>query len=246
MSGSVRRWLAGSELFAFNQIRRDAWVRSEAARLPAGSRVLDVGAGSCPYRAAFSRCNYKTQDYAPLRPDQLRDSGYGQIDYVCDATAIPVADGSFDAVLCTEMLEHVPEPARVVRELARVLRPGGRLMLTAPLGSGIHQEPYHFYGGYTPYWYERFLPKAGFRDVRVEANAGSLRFFAQESLRFLQLTSPRGMHAPLWVKIVWAPFWLALLPVLGVGVPLAGRLLDRFDVERRFTVGYFVTAVRAG
>lgn len=246
MSGRVRRWLAGSELFAFNQFRRDAWVRREAARVPAGSRVLDVGAGSCPYRSAFSHCEYRTQDYAPLQPDQLRDAGYGAIDYVCDATAIPVADGSFDAVLCTEMLEHVPEPVRVVRELARVLRPGGRLILTAPLGSGIHQEPYHFYGGYTRYWYERFLPELGFRDVRIEANAGSLRFFGQEGIRFLQFTSPLGMWAPFWVRLGWAPFWLILLPMLGIAMPIAGRVLDRFDTERRFTVGYFVTAERAG
>jgi SAM-dependent methyltransferase len=246
MPGSLRRWLAGSDLLAFNQVRRDAWVRGEAARLPAGSRVLDVGAGSCPYRDAFAHCDYKTQDYAPLHPDQLRDAGYGRIDYVCDAAAIPVPDGSFDAVLCTEMLEHVPDPARVVHELARVLRPGGRLILTAPLGSGIHQEPYHFYGGYTPYWYERFLPEAGFRGLRVEANAGSLRFFGQESIRFLQLTAPRGMRAPLALRLCWAPFWILLVPVLGFAVPLAARILDRFDAERRFTVGYFVTAERAG
>jgi len=109
--------------------------------------VLDVGAGSCPYRGLFAHCEYRAQDLAPLRGDQLRHGAYGQLDYVSDLAAIPVPDGSFGAVLCTEVLEHHPEPITVVKELARILEPGGKLILTAPLGSGIHQEPYHYYGG---------------------------------------------------------------------------------------------------
>src|SRR5688500_5551998 len=146
----MRSWLAKSDLFSFNVVRRDRWVAERAAEVPAGARVLDVGAGTAPYRPLFKHCEYKTQDLAPLREDQLRPGGYTQIDYSGDATAIPVPDGSFNCVICTEVIEHHPEPIRVVREFARVLAPGGRLLLTAPLGSGIHQEPYHFYGGFTP------------------------------------------------------------------------------------------------
>src|SRR5258708_19124467 len=72
------------------------------------------------------------------------------MDVVSEAHAIPVCDASFDAIVCTEVLEHVPEPIAVVREFGRIVAPGGRLILTAPLGSGIHQEPYHFYGGVNP------------------------------------------------------------------------------------------------
>ena len=174
MLQTLRELVKSSRLLNFNQVDRDRWVRQQAQRLRPGSRVLDVGAGSSPYRDAFAHCEYWTQDFTQLQPDQLRHGGYGAIDYVCDATAIPVADASFDAVLCTEMLEHVPEPIRVVRELARILKPGGSLILTAPLGSGLHQEPFHFYGGYTPYWYQRFLPEAGFDRIQIESNAGSV------------------------------------------------------------------------
>lgn len=76
-------------------------------------------------------------------------------------------DASFDVVLCTEVLEHEPEPIRAVHEFARIVRPGGKLLLTAPLGSGLHQDPFHFYGGYTPYWYRRFLTEAGFDNIEV-------------------------------------------------------------------------------
>jgi SAM-dependent methyltransferase len=236
---------AASELFSFNLVRRDRWIAQQAGLLPAGTKVLDAGAGSAPYRALFSHCEYRSQDLARLEDEQLRHGGYARIDYVCDAASIPVPDGSFGAVLCTEMLEHHPRPIDVVHEFARILEPGGKLILTAPLGSGIHQEPYHFYGGYTPYWYERFLGEAGFETIRIEANEGTLRHYAQESIRFLQMTRPLRLGMPLPAELVWWPLWLLLLPLLGGAIPVICKLLDRFDRERRFTVGYHVTAVRS-
>ena len=142
-------------------------------------------------------------------------------------------DNSFDVVLCTEVLEHVPEPIAVVHELGRILKPGGKLILTAPLGSGLHQEPYHFYGGYTPHWYQKFLTESGFEDITIVPNAGTLRHIGQETIRFVRLTMN------LW----W--FWpvgLMLWPFLMM-VPLVARALDSYCGDE-FTVGYHVTAVK--
>ena len=242
---TFKAWLRSSPLFAFNLANRDRWVAEQAASLPAGARVLDMGAGSCPYRPLFAHCRYETQDFAGLDDDQLRYGGYGRIDYRCDIASVPVADGSFDAILCTEVLEHVREPIEVVKEMARILKPGGRLMLTAPLGSGIHQEPYHYYGGYTPYWYQDFLGSVGFTQIRITANAGSFRFFAQEAIRFVQTTRPFKLGMPVPVQLLWLPLWALLLPLLGLVIPVACRYLDRYDLEQRFTVGYHVTAIKA-
>ncbi|MGO9444873.1 MAG: class I SAM-dependent methyltransferase [Thiobacillaceae bacterium] len=240
----LRSFLKRSRLFNFNVINRDRWIAEQAASVVAGSRVLDVGAGSCPYRSLFSHCNYQTQDVGKLEDHQLRHGGYGRIDYVGDATSIPAHDGEFDVILCTEMLEHHPEPIQVVKEFGRLLRPGGLLILTAPLGSGIHQEPYHFYGGYTPYWYERFLRDAGFVTIEVTPNAGFFSHFGQESLRFLQLSAPWRRDVPAVSRLIWAPAWLLLLPILGIGIPMLSIALDHWDKERRFTVGYHVRALR--
>jgi SAM-dependent methyltransferase len=229
----------------FNEQARDRWMRDAARSVSAHSRVLDVGAGSAPYRSLFSHCDYRTTDFTALRPEQLRNGAYTQVDYVCDATQIPVDSGSFDVVVCTEVLEHVPEPIRVVHELARVLRPGGRLLLSAPLGSGLHQTPYHFYGGYTPYWYERFLRDAGFDDISVQPNGGFFALHAQESRRFAYLTRPWGSGVPRgWRRLAWAPLWLLLAPVLLYLVPSVARRIDRALPNVEFTIGYHVTATK--
>jgi SAM-dependent methyltransferase len=227
--------------FLFNETRRDEWVKDHASLLPAGTRVLDVGAGSCPYRRLFAHCDYRTHDFQQLKPGLLRShEDYGQIDYVGDICNIEVADATFDVILCTEVLEHIPEPIRAVKEFARILRPGGELLLTAPLGSGLHQEPFHFYGGYTPHWYRRFLKEVGFEDVRIESNGGFFSFYGQESLRFAIELAPWKGRA----RLMLLPVWLLCLPWC-LSMPLVARPLDRLlDPEPNFTVGYHVSARR--
>jgi ubiquinone/menaquinone biosynthesis C-methylase UbiE len=241
----VKGWLKKSPVFNFNQVERDRWVRRQAAGLPAQSAVLDLGAGTGPYRQFLSHCSYKTQDFSALTPEQLRDyKGYGSIDYVCDATAIPVPDNHFDVVLCTEVLEHVPEPIKVIEEIARVLKPGGKLLLTAPLCSGIHQEPYHFYGGYTPYWYQKFLTRAGFLYITIEPNGGFFKHYGQESVRFAKMLTPWKASAAWPLRLLLLPAWLISIPWFVFGIPLACQLLDRLDAEKKFTIGYHVIAIR--
>jgi ubiquinone/menaquinone biosynthesis C-methylase UbiE len=241
----IKAYFSQSKIWNFNLVERDHWVAQQALLMPNQSKILDVGAGSCPYRQHFDHCDYKTQDFASLAPEQLRGrTGYGAIDYLCDITQIPVLEDSFDAVLCTEVLEHVPEPIKVVHEFSRILRPGGKLLLTAPLGSGVHQEPYHFYGGYTPFWYQKFLTEAGFSDILVEPNGGFFKHYGQESMRFVRLTNPLKLKANLLVRLLWLPFWLGLLPVLALSFPMVCWLLDELDTDRGFTIGYHVIATK--
>lgn len=234
-------------LLDFNPYRRERWIQQQAIEIPAGSRVLDIGAGSCPYRHHFSHCDYYAHDFEGLAPQQLYGKdGYGRIDFRSDILDIPVEDESFDAVLCTEVIEHVPEPIRVLDVFARVLKPGGILLLSAPLGSGLHQEPYHYYGGFTPFWYRRFLPDAGFEVLSIQANGGFFMHFGQESLRFVRMSAPWKIGFRGAGRIAWPVFWIGLAPVLAFFVPLICLMLDTMDRHRGFTVGYHVAARKHG
>jgi len=166
-------------LVNFNQSNRDKWVAGIAQRLPPGTRILDVGAGQCRYRLLFKHCDYRAQDFGGYTGTSegflKQEWGYGHLDYVCDAISIPVESGSFDAVLCTEVLEHVPEPIQVLKEISRILRQGGQAFISTPLGSGLHQQPYHYYGGFTPHFYTRFLEQFGFQVMSIEPNGHFFR-----------------------------------------------------------------------
>lgn len=169
-----------SSIHHFNPFARDAWVQSKAASVPAGSKVLDAGAGECRYKPLFAHCQYVAQDFMKYEGFA---SVYGQIDIVSTIDHIPVEDHSFDVILCTEVLEHVPEPIAAVKEMTRILKPGGRILITAPLGSGLHQLPYHFYGGYTPEWYKRFFAENDLEVTEITPNGGFFKSLAQECAR---------------------------------------------------------------
>ena len=229
------------EIYRFNQYRRDRVVADWATARPAGCGVLDVGAGMGRYRDLFAHCDYKTQDFAAETGSLGR---YTALDYVCDLTEIPVADATFDALLCTEVLEHVPDPDQAIREFARIIKPGGSLLLTAPLGARLHQEPYHFYGGYTPHWYRKFLPKYGFAIDILEANRGFFSLFGQESVYFSALIDPRRTRKTGWRWPLLVALWLVTLPFLRLLFPLVAAGLDRLGLAQDATVGYFVVATR--
>jgi len=223
------------EIHGFNKRTRDRWVISKAKTIPAGRRVLDIGAGTCPYRPLFAHCDYKTHDFKKYKGiKQNNTTEYGKIDYESDITSIPVPDQSFDVILCTEVLEHVPEPIEALREMARILRRNGRLLITAPLGSGLHQTPYHYYGGYTPQWYQHFLPKFGLQVKEFSPNGGFFKLLAQECTR-LTWTLPQHKHLHgNNVELIRQLF--------GEWLPRYLYALDEKCFIDQFTVGYHIEA----
>jgi len=147
------------------------FVQKVAFQLAAGAKILDAGAGQCVYKPCFKHCQYTAVDNAV--GDGEWD--YSQLDMIAPLQEIPVADAFFDAVLCTEVLEHLDEPLACLKELSRVLKPNGRLFLTVPFFHHEHQVPYDYFR-YTSYGLKMLLVKAGFSDdsIQIEPTAGGI------------------------------------------------------------------------
>ncbi len=225
------------EIKDFNQRSRDRWVEEKAATLKPNSTVLDVGAGTCPYKKSFSHCQYTTHDFKAYTGEKLGGTTeYGGIDIESDIVSIPVPDNSFDAILCTEVLEHVPEPIAALREMARILKPGGRIFITAPLGSGLHQLPFHYYGGYTPGWYEKFFAEFGLDPIEIIPNGGFHRLLAQECMRFAR-EIPDCCNLPEEQRDALMGFMQETLPRFLFAV-------EEKSFNDQFTVGYHVEGLK--
>jgi SAM-dependent methyltransferase len=137
-----------------------------AANASAG-RTLDLGAQNGPYAAHFPR--RVAVDLHPAGGVQVR----------ADAHALPFRDGSFEVVLCTEVLEHLLEPQRAIDEMFRVLEPGGRLLLTTRFLFPIHDAP-HDYFRFTKYGLRHLLRRFDELKIEEETDAvGSLAVLIQ-------------------------------------------------------------------
>jgi SAM-dependent methyltransferase len=199
-------------------------VRLFAASLPNRSRVLDAGAGEGQYAGHFRQHLYTGVDLG------IGDEAwnYGQLGAIANLENLPFADATFDASLNVVTLEHVQKPDRVIAELARTLRPGGRLLLIVPHEWEEHQQP-HDYFRYTRYGLRYLLEAAGFREIRIEPVGGFFRLLSRRLFNAVQF-----FPGPLVIVglLLFAP--AALL------VPL----LEPLDKQRNFTLGFVCTAVR--
>ena len=184
-----------------NEINRQLWVREALSELPEG-RILDAGAGEQQYRSFCSHLRYVSQDFCEYE-GQGNDLGIqtgtwdtSRIDITSDITAIPEPDASFDAILCTEVFEHIPDPIAALNEFHRLLRTGGELILTSPFCSLTHFAPYHFNSGFNRYFYEHHLPLIGFTIIEVTPNGDYSEYVAQELRRLLTYYGA----PPLYIK----------------------------------------------
>lgn len=141
--------------------------------IPAGGRVLDYGCADMPYRALFAR------DVEYVGAD-LPGNAQAAVTLNPDGT-VPLPDQSFDAVLSTQVLEHVQDPAVYVAECFRLLRPGGRLLLSTHGIFPYHPDPVDLWR-WTCEGLRREVQSAGFQVVRFEGIIG----MAATGLQLLQ------------------------------------------------------------
>ena len=105
------------EIWRANHFHRNDWVRKQLRTIIPAARLLDAGCGGQPFRKYCNHLDYVSQDFGNLDAEShIIGRAYGPIDYLCDITKIPIDDASIDAVLCTEVFEHIPDPGRDGRD----------------------------------------------------------------------------------------------------------------------------------
>lgn len=141
------------------------------AKLYPGAFVVDVGCGEGPWRSLVRELG---AHYLGL---DIAQNSTGSVSALCTANALPLADHAVDVVLCTEVLEHVPDPHRAITELKRVLRTGGLAIVTTPFLYPLHEEPRDFQR-LTTHQLRRLALCAGFVPDQIETRGNELEVLA--------------------------------------------------------------------
>ena len=171
-----------------NESDRAKWIEETLKKIPSGLTILDAGAGERQFKKFCSHLNYIAQDFGKYEGTgeiglQTGSWNNKNLDIVSDITAIPLQDHSVDAIMCTEVLEHIPNPIAAIKEFSRLIKPAGYLLLTAPFVSITHFAPYYFATGLSRFFYQKHLPDNDFIIEDLSLNGNYFEFLAQETRR---------------------------------------------------------------
>jgi len=196
-----------------------------AKEVISGVKLLDAGAGQCQYKNKFSHTQYIAVDFA--QGDKGWD--YSNLDITCSLHKIPLETNSIGAIICIQVMEHIPNPAEVLAELFRVLRPGCALYISVPFASGEHQIPHDYYR-YTRYAWSHLLKQAGFNVNYIRpVNGYFFRLFCE--LR----VSGKYLKNSIWhVPFLMFQIFLAIFM----------RQLEKKDHDQVYTGSFHIKAVK--
>jgi SAM-dependent methyltransferase len=194
----------------------------EKSKQYASGIILDIGCGKKPYYDIFKDV---VSSYIGLEHPNTPDENH-KADVLGDGLRLPVKDNSINSVLCNQVLEHVPEPLVFLKEIQRVLKNKGVLIMTVPQTWGVHEEPNDFFR-FTNYGMKYLCDKVGLNVIKIEQDSGTWASAGQR----LVLILCRGSK---FKRIAVSPF-TALLQYMFFK-------LDRFSKKRGDTLNYLIVA----
>ncbi len=195
-----------------NENYRHKWVSEKIAwaaqQFPCGE-LLDVGAGLSPYKeiVQHEKLIYKSHDFSGYEPSSsaagLQDKSwcYPQHHFVCDILVIP-NEASAEIILCTEVLEHVPDAVRAFQQLAHLTKPEGVLIVTVPFLSLMHQSPFWFQSGLSPFWFEEWCKKNKMEIVELTVQGDFIDLMSQEVFRLFSFSHRTRIFGTIAGKLI--------------------------------------------
>lgn len=217
-----------------NGIARHKWVKEKLREIDRNKKILDLGSGTQRYRKFCSHLEYFAQDFGKYTDSgdkkglQIKDWEYGKIDYPGNCWDVNEKSNTFDAILCTEVIEHIPYPNETIAECSRLLKKNGLLIITAPFASLPHMTPYYFYSGYHENWFIELGRKNNFEIKEIKCNGNIFDHCG------ITLSHTINSINNLFLKIVIKVFAkIVVYPIL--------NLLSKFNKENTFAcTGYHV------
>ncbi|HOJ63171.1 MAG TPA: class I SAM-dependent methyltransferase [Spirochaetota bacterium] len=136
-------------------------------------KILDIGCGIKPYQHLF---NY--EEYIGLEWDTEENRRLKKADFFYDGKDFPFENETFDSIISTQVLEHIFEPEIFLKEMNRILKPNGNILLSLPLTGQEHEQPFD-YGRYTSFGIKYLLEKNGFSIIELKKSACGLKAIFQ-------------------------------------------------------------------
>jgi len=205
------------------------------SQLNKGDKILDAGAGDSPYKKYFSDFRYHACDLK-VGDDSCNYSG---LDFECNLERIPVQSNSYDAIICYNVLEHVPYPNKVIAEFNRILKNNGKLFMVVAQEWKVHQAP-HNYFNFTKYGLNLLLNDGGFKVNYIKEGGG---YFHYMSTRISESTSIYFHYMKgIFSSMLLFPFLILHGLIFSIIFPVLLFPLDFLDRERTHTSNIFAYA----
>jgi SAM-dependent methyltransferase len=142
-------------------------IKKFSKKIKSENYILDVGCGKKPYKKYF-----KTDHYFGIEIDFGGHANHAkEADAFYDGKNIPFDNESFDYILSTQVLEHVENPNYLVREMFRVLKINGEVLVTIPFVCNEHEQPFDFWR-FTQFGCKKIMEEAGFKEINITPTCG--------------------------------------------------------------------------
>jgi SAM-dependent methyltransferase len=193
-----------------NESARISFVTSKIEAVlesKAGANFLDLGAGLSPFKDVVERFGgkYLSQDFSLYIPNnkhmgmQNVEWNYPRHDFVCDINDFEPGI-QFQNLICTEVLEHVPDPIAVLSKISNLVETSGKVIITVPMLSLVHQAPHYYSSGLSVYWFTKWAPEFNLQIDELVVSGDFADLLEQELSRgFAQL--PRIFRSRLFLSL---------------------------------------------